>query len=212
VAGRGPEGASAADAPTPAVRPEVVPDPLPGVVDLVLRSARVGVDATVMAAGEVADFSVRVARSLLPTALAQRPLDAVDERLERQRRAARERGEQHAQEAREAASAVVNQAVVGVVDMIDVEALVDHVPMDKIIARVDVPKIINEVDLGSVVRESTSSLVGETVDAIRVQVMGVDLFASRITDKILRRKVPRPLVLDGYDVFGPEIRFPDELA
>lgn len=212
TAGHGPDAEPSARTETPAVRPEVVADPLPGVVDLVFRSARLGVDAAVMMAGEVADLSLRVARSVLPAVVAERPLDAADERLERQRRAAHERGALHAKEARDAASAVLNQAVVGVVDMLDVEALVDHVPMDKMVARIDVPKIINEVDLPNVVRESTSSLVGETVDAIRVQVMGLDLLASRVTDKVLRRKVPRDLTLDGYDVFGPEIRVPKDLG
>jgi hypothetical protein len=143
--------------------------------------------------------------------VAERPLDAVDERIGRQRTAARQRGEHSVEQTREAAEAVLNQVVVGVVDMIDMETLIDHVEIDKIVARVDVAEIINEVDLGGIVRESTTGLVGETVDALRVQVMGLDLFASRIVDKILRRKVPRELVFDGYDVFGAEIRVPKEL-
>ena len=183
----------------------------PGVVDLVFRSARLGVDAAALFAGEVADLSVRVARSVLPPAVAARPLDAVDERIGRQRTAARERGEHSVEQTREAAEAVLNQVVVGVVDMIDMGGLIDHVPIDQIVARGDVPAIINEVDLGDIVRESTTGLVGETVDAVRVQVMGLDLFAARIVDKILRRKEPRPLLLDGYDVSGPEIRVPQEM-
>ena len=139
------------------------------------------------------------------------PLDAVDERIGRQRTAARERGEHSVEQTREAAEAVLNQVVVGVVDMIDMGGLIDHVPIDQIVARVDVPAIINEVDLGDIVRESTTGLVGETIDAVRVQVMGLDLFAARIVDKILRRKEPRPLLLDGYDVSGPEIRVPQEM-
>ena len=92
--------------------------------------------------------------------------------------------------------------------MLDMEQLIDHVPIDKVVARVDVAGVINEVDLGGIVRESTTGLVGETVDAIRVQVMGLDLFANRVVDKILRRKEPRDLLLVGYDVAGPEIRVP----
>jgi len=183
----------------------------PGVVDLVFRSARLGVDAAALFAGEVADLSVRVARSVLPPAVAERPLDAVDERIGRQRTAARARGEHSVEQTREAAEAVLNQVVVGVVDMIDLGAVIDHVPIDQIVGRVDVAGIINEVDLGDIVRESTTGLVGETVDAVRVQVMGLDLFAARIVDKILRRKEPRALLLEGYDVSGPEIRVPQEM-
>jgi hypothetical protein len=193
------------------ITPEVVPAPGPGVVDLVFRSARLGVDAAALMAGEVADFSLRVARRVLPPAVAERPLDAVDERLERQLAAARERGEHSVEETKEAAGAVLNQVVIGVVDMIDMEQLIDHVPVDKIVARVDVSSIINEVDLGDIVRESTTGLVGETIDAIRVQVMGLDLFIARVADRVLRRKHPRQYRLGGYDPFGPEIRVPKDL-
>lgn len=193
------------------VTPEVVPSAAPGVLDLVFRSARLGVDAASLMAGEMADFSLRMARRVLPPAVAERPLDVVDEQLERRRSAARERGEHSVEQTKEAAEAVLNQVVVNVVDMIDMEALIDHVEIDKIVARVDVAGIVNEIDLGGIVRESTTGLVGETVDAIRVQVMGLDLFASRVVDKLLRRKQPRDLVLDDYDVFGPEIRVPRDL-
>lgn len=200
-----PLGLGAAPAlPSPPVAP-------PSVVDLVFRSARLGVDAATLFAGEVADLSVRVARSVLPPAVAERPLDAVDERIGRQRTAARTRGEHSVEQTREAAEAVFNQVVVGVVDMIDMETLIDHVEIDKIVARVDVAGIVNEVDLGGIVRESTTGLVGETVDALRVQVMGLDLVVSRVVDKVLRRKEPRALVLEGYDVAGSEIRVPREL-
>jgi len=205
-----PAAATAAGVAAP-VTPEVVTPAAPGVVDLVFRSARLGVDAATLMAGEVADFSVRVARRVLPPAVAEKPLDTVDERLEQQRRTARERGEQSVEKTKEAASAVLNQIVIGVVDMLDMEQVVDHVPIDKIVARVDVPAIIEEVDLGDIVRESTTGLVGETVDAIRVQVMGIDLFVNRVVDKIFRRKNPREYALDGYDVFGSEIRVPKEM-
>lgn len=204
----------AVDAPTgvPApVTPEVVTPAAPGVVDLVFRSARLGVDAAALAAGEMADFSVRVARRVLPPAVAERPLDTVDERIDQQRRSARERGEQSVEKTKEAAAAVLNQIVIGVVDMLDMEQVVDHVPIDKIVARVDVPAIIEEVDLGDIVRESTTGLVGETVDAIRVQVMGIDLFVNRAVDKVFRRKKPREYVLTGYDVFGSEMRVPKDM-
>ena len=195
---------------TPAV-PEVVPSAGPGVFDLVVRSARLGVDAANLMAGEVADFSVRVARAVLPPAVAGGPLDAVDERLGRQRSAARERGEHSVEQTKEAAEAVLNQVVIGVVDMLDMEQLIDHVPIDKIVARVDVPGIVNEVDLGDIVRESTTGLAGETIDGIRVQVMGIDRFVARVVDKVLFRKGPRDISFVEYDVYGPEVRTPKAL-
>lgn len=193
------------------ITPEIVGPPSPGVVDLVLRSARLGVDAATLMAGEMANFSLRVARAVLPPAVADGPLDAVDERLTRHRAAAQARGERSIEETRAAAEAVLNQVVVGVVDMLDMETVIDHVPLDKVVARIDVPGIIDEIDLGDIVRESTTGLVGETVDAIRVQVMGLDLFVARVVDTVLRRKQPRERALPGYDVFGPEARVPKDL-
>lgn len=201
----------AAAVPARPLTPDVVPQSGPGLVDLVFRSARLSVDAAALMAGEMADFSLRMARRILPPAVAERPLDAVDERLDQRRQAARERGEQSVAQTKEAAGAVLNQVVVGAVDMIDLEQVIDHVPIDRIVSRVDVPGIINEVDLGDIVRESTTGLMGETVDAIRVQVMGLDLFINRAVDKVLRRRKPRRYELDGYDVFGPEMRVPKEM-
>jgi hypothetical protein len=70
---------------------------------------------------------------------------------------------------------------------------------------------VANVDLGGIVRESTTGLAGETVDAIRVQMMGLDLWTARVVDKVLRRKRPRDLVVSGYDVNAPEVRVPREL-
>ena len=44
-----------------------------------------------------------------------------------------------------------------------------HVPLERVVAN---------VDLGGVIRESTTGLAGETVDAIRVGMMGFDLWIA----------------------------------
>ena len=124
---------------------------------------------------------------------------------------------------------VLGRHVELVIDQIDMEALIDRIPIDHVIekvdidaiaARIDIDAIIDrisiedivaDVDMGAIVRDSTTGLAGETVDALRVQIMGIDLIAARLVDKILRRKGPRDLVLEGYDVYGPEIRVPKEL-
>lgn len=205
------------------------PEPAPGVLDVVARSARVGLDAASLLATEVADATVRVARAVLPPALARRPLDALGGQVERHRREARAREARHAGDAADALQAVVRRVVELVLDQIDMEALVDRIPVDRVIEkvdidaiaarididaiidRIDVEEIVASVDMGAIVRDSTTSLAGETIDAIRVQVMGVDLFAARVVDRILRRRQPRDLALAGYDVSGPEIRVPKDL-
>lgn len=213
--------------PVPAAPPT---PPGPGVVDLVARSARVGIDAAGLLATEVADATVRVARAVLPPAVAQRPLDAVGDQVDRRRAHARAREAASRGDAGEAVQAVIRQVVELVLDQIDMEALIDRIPVDHVIDKVDIDAIaakididaiidrisiediVASVDMGSIVRDSTTGLAGETVDAIRVQVMGIDLLLARVVDRILRRQQPRDLVVDGYDVFGPEIRVPKELA
>jgi len=238
---RPPEVPPEIGAPDPAAEPipepgrDLVPVPPPtpvagpGVFDLVTRSAKVGFDAAGLLATEVADATVRVARAVLPPAVAQRPLDAVGDQVDRRRTAARAREAVSREDAAAAMQAVIRQVVETVLDQIDMEALIDRIPIDHVIDKVDVDAIaakididaiidrvsvediVAGVDMGSIVRDSTTGLASETVDAIRVQVMGVDLFVARIVDKVVRRKHPRDLTLDGYDVFGPEIRVPKEL-
>jgi hypothetical protein len=76
---------------------------------------------------------------------------------------------------------------------------------------VPLEQVVGQVDLGGVIRESTTSLAGETVDAVRVGMMGLDLWTARVVDKILRRKQPRDLAVEGYDVTASEVRVPRAL-
>lgn len=183
----------------------------PTVLDLATRSTRLGIDAGRLMVGELAGRSLRVGRWILPPVLAERPLDAVEEQLVRRRDAARVSEQRALEGTKDAARTVLNQVVVGVVDMLDMGALIDHVPVDDVVARVDVAAVVEEIDLGGIVRQSTTSLGGETVDAVRVEVMALDLFGARLVDKLFRRKAPRDLSFEGYDVTGPEIRVPKEL-
>ena len=178
------------------------PEPPPGVIDLVTRSARLGVDVVGLVAGELASASTRFARNVLPPAVAEKPLDSVGDRVDRRVETAREREEVSREDALEAAQAVLNQTMGAVLDMIDWDMLIQHVPLER---------IVGQVDLGGVIRESTTSLAGETVDAVRVGMMGLDLWTARVVDKILRRKQPRDLVVLGYDVNAPEVRVPRSL-
>jgi len=183
--------------------PEPVPEePPPGVVDLVTRSARLGVDVVGLLAGELASASARLARNVLPPAVAEKPLEAVGEKADRRVDSARQREELSRDDALDAVQSVMNQTLGAVLDMLDWNQLIQHVPLER---------IVGQVDLGGVIRESTTSLAGETVDAVRVGMMGLDLWTARIFDKILRRKQPRDLVVPGYDVNAPEVRVPRSL-
>jgi hypothetical protein len=183
--------------------PEPVPeDPPPGVLDLVARSARLGVDVVGLVAGELASASTRLARNVLPPAVAEKPLDSVEEKVERRVDAARQREEVSREDALDAVQSVMNQTIGAVLDMLDWDQLIQHVPLEQ---------VVGQVDLGGVIRESTTSLAGETVDAVRVGMMGLDLWTARVVDKLLRRTQPRNLVVLGYDVNAPEVRVPKSL-
>jgi hypothetical protein len=183
--------------------PEPVPEePPPGVVDLVTRGARLGVDVVGLVAGELASASARLARNVLPPAVAEKPLETVGEKVDRRVETARQREEDSRDDALEAVQAVMNQTIGAVLDMLDWDMLMQHVPLERVVAN---------VDLGGVIRESTSGLAGETVDAVRVGMMGLDLWTARFVDKILRRKQPRDLVVLGYDVTASEVRVPRAL-
>jgi hypothetical protein len=79
-----------------------------------------------------------------------------------------------------------------VVAGLDLDAIVAQVDLNAVIERVDLPKVteqvFDEVDLGQVIRESTGSISGETVDALRYQGMNLDRSLSRIVDRMLLRK------------------------
>jgi hypothetical protein len=183
--------------------PEPVPEePPPGVMDLVTRSAKLGVDVVGLVAGELASASARLARNVLPPAVAEKPLDSVGEKVDQRLETARQREEVSRDDALDAAQAVLNQTIGTVLDMLDWDMLMQHVPLERVVAN---------VDLGGVIRESTSGLASETVDAVRVGMMGLDLWVARVVDKILRRKRPRDLVVLGYDVNAPEVRVPRSL-
>ena len=194
---------------TDASEPEIVPMPSapepvpeetpPGVADLLARSARLGVDVVGLVAGELASASARLARNVLPPAVAEKPLETVGERVDRRVETARGREEASREDALDAAQAVLNQTIGAILDMLDWDMLIQKIPAER---------LVSNIDLGGIVRESTTSLAGETVDAVRVGMMGVDLWVARVVDRVLRRKQPRDLVVPGYDVDAPEVRVP----
>ena len=163
------------------------------IVDLITGTAKMGIGAASLVAGEITSRSVGIARVVVPGSFAEGPLDAVERHLGRRQDNARKSERENRDNVAEAAESVLNRVVVGVVDMLDLEQLIDHVPINKVVARVDIPGVIDEIDLAGVIRESTTGLGAETLDASRAGLMAIDLWSARIVDKILLRKGPRDL-------------------
>lgn len=81
------------------------------------------------------------------------------------------------------------------------EAIVARLPLEEIVSRVDMPtltrRLLESIDLAGIVRESTATVGSDVVDAGRTQAMGADSFVDRLVDKMLFRKEPRDLDVDG---------------
>lgn len=117
---------------------------------------------------ELADrFSRAVMARLAVVVLAELDLDAVADRIDVERILAR----------------------------VDLDEVADRIDLDRIIERLDLARlsmqVMNEIDMVEIMRESTSSLAGESVDALRVQGMNADRLVSRIIDRLLMRKPER---------------------
>ena len=182
------------------------------IVDLITGTAKVGVGAATLVAGEITSRSVRVARMVLPASIAEGPLDAVERNLGRRQDETRRSDRENRENVAEAAESVFNRVVVGVVDMLDMEQLIDHVPINKVVARVDLPGVIDEIDLAGVIRESTTGLGGETLDASRAGLMAMDLWSARLVDTILRRKEPRNLAVRWNGIARPLSANPEVIS
>lgn len=81
------------------------------------------------------------------------------------------------------------------------EAIVVRLPVEEIVSRVDVAtltrRLLESVDLAGIVRESTATVGSEVVDASRTQAMGADSLVERLVDRVLFRREPRDLGMDG---------------
>ena len=162
-------------------------------LDLMAGTAKVGVSASVLVAGEIATRSVKVARVVLPTGMGEAVFETIERQVKGREQEARRSEQQGLGDVASAAESVLNRVVVEIVDMLDMEQLIDHVPIDRVVARVDLPAVIDAIDLSGVVREATTGLGGESLDGLRSGLMGMDTWSARVVDKILRRKESRDL-------------------
>jgi hypothetical protein len=163
------------------------------IFDLITGTARAGVSASALVAGEVTNRSVKLARAVLPSGIAEGPLEAIERQVGRRQDEARRTEQQSLGDVSKAAESVLNRVVVEIVDMLDMEQLIDHVPINRVVARIDLPEVIDEIDLSGIIREGTKGLGGETLDGARAGLMAVDQWSARLVDKVLRRKEPRDL-------------------
>lgn len=99
-----------------------------------------------------------------------------------------------------------------IVERVDVDAIVRRVDVNAVVSRVDVNSIVDQVDidalvehteLGALIAKSTTGVLTEVLDLLRSQGVGLDDFAARWTNRVLRRDPARlPL--------GPPLLVPEE--
>lgn len=170
-----------------------------------------GVSASALLAGEITSRSVKLARVVLPSRIAEGPLEAIERQVGRRQNEARRSEEQSVDDVTKAAESVLNRVVVEIVDMLDLEQLIDHVPINRVVARIDLPEVIDEIDLSGIIREGTKGLGGETLDSARTAFMAMDQWSARLVDKVLRRKEPRDLVVNWEWHERPQTATPEVL-
>ena len=166
-----------------------------------------GLGAATLAAVEITNRSIKIARVVVPSSIAEGPLDTVERHLGRRQDEAHKSEKENRDNVAEAAESVLNRVVVGVVDMLDMQQLIDHV-----VARVDLPEVIEEIDLAGIIRESTTGLSTEALDASRAGLMAMDLWSARLVDRILRRKEPRDLTVRWNGTARPENAKPEVMS
>lgn len=86
------------------------------------------------------------------------------------------------------------------IQRIDVDALMGRVDVDALMARVDVNAMLDRVDLPAlvaragidqIVRDATTGIATRSIDLARRQVLGIDVVALGLVDRVLRRR-PAP--------------------
>ena len=190
-------GAVFARVPDPAASGAAEPGPLSLVPGAMLglaieaeRRASAVVDA-------VADRTSGMARVVTTPKVVQRALRPVEDRLWQLNEVARREQTRNQAQAAALIPVIVQQVTENVIAQLDFVRIVEQVPVDDIVAALDIEAIIGRVDLGGVLRESTANLTVETVDAVRSQGIALDQLTARVVDKVLFRKGPRRLEVDG---------------
>lgn len=80
-----------------------------------------------------------------------------------------------------------------IVKRVDVDGVVRRVDIDDILTRVDVDGIVRRTEVGTLIVQSTGGIVTQVLDFVRSLGVSLDTVSVRVTDRVLRRKGPRPI-------------------
>jgi hypothetical protein len=79
-----------------------------------------------------------------------------------------------------------------VLDRIDLDRLLERMDLNDIVKRIDVEALVKQTDLGAVIAASSSGVVGDVVDVVRSQTVGLDEFIARWIGRLRRRPYTGP--------------------
>jgi hypothetical protein len=174
--------------PSPPTTGDILPGALVGLAILVERRVRAVGEAVVHGAGGVAN-------AVGSPAAVQRALRPIEDVLWSWNEVARREQARNRAEAAAVVPVLVQQVAENVISQLDFERIVRRIPVEDIVAQVDVEAVVARIDLAGVIRESTVTIGGEAVDALREQGMALDQFSARVVDRLLLRKRPRRIEL-----------------
>jgi hypothetical protein len=73
------------------------------------------------------------------------------------------------------------------VQRVDVDALVQRVDVDALVQRVDVAMLVERAEVGDIISRSTGEVASNTLDLLRRQLVGLDVIAVRLVNRLLGR-------------------------
>jgi uncharacterized RDD family membrane protein YckC len=73
------------------------------------------------------------------------------------------------------------------VERIDINGIVAKVDVNEVVARVDTDALVERTELGALIARSTSGIFATVLDAVRSQVVTVDLLVHGLVDRVMRR-------------------------
>lgn len=168
--------------------------------------------------GRIAGGMVKTAAATARLARLGRWVDAAADRMSSLGEVGRADAAEGAARADAALEAVLEAAVRRVLPLVDVDAIADRIDVDRIVRRVDVDAIVDRIDLEAlvrrldlagigrevldeigvdeIIRESSGSLVVQTVDVLRSRGADADRQVASVVDRILQRRRARDVVVE----------------
>ncbi len=98
-----------------------------------------------------------------------------------------------------------------IVKRVDVDQVVRRVDIDDILTRVDVDGIVRRTEVGTLIVQSTGGVVTQFLDFVRSLGVSLDGVSNRASDRVLRRKAPRPIAPVLLRPPAPDALSPDEV-